>query len=60
MEEECSVCLCVLVRSEGGECRLVCKHVYHASYLELWQRNCVSKAIEPTCPYCRAPLQFEG
>ena len=59
-EEVCSVCLCELLGSEGGECRLACKHAYHASYLELWQRNCVSKAIEPTYPYCRAPLQFEG
>jgi len=58
-EEECSVGLCVLLKSEGRGCRLVCKHVYHTSCLTLWQANCLRKSIEPTCPYCRAPLEFE-
>ena len=56
-EEDCAICFDTLL---GGESRLVCRHVYHASCLELWQRNCINKAIAPTCPYCRAPLQFEG
>jgi len=59
-EEECSVCLCVLLKSEDRGCRLVCQHVYHSSCLNLWQANCLRKSIEPTCFYCRAPLQFEG
>lgn len=59
-EEECSVCLCVLLESEDSGCRLVCQHVYHVSCLTLWQANCLSKSIEPTCPYCRAPVQLQS
>jgi hypothetical protein len=43
-EEECSVCLCVILGSDDRESRLLCKHVYHSSCLELWQKNCVKKA----------------
>jgi hypothetical protein len=57
--EECSVCLRVFLESDDRGCRLVCRHVYHTACLALWQANCARKTIEPTCPYCRAPLQFE-
>jgi len=31
-------------------------HRYHAFCLHFWVETCTSKCIEPTCPYCRAPL----
>ena len=60
VEEECSVCLGVILENDDRGSPLVCKHVYHSSCLILWQRKCLSKAIKRTCPSCRAPLQFEG
>ena len=34
---------------------LVCGHRYHAFCLHFWVERCMSKCMEPTCPYCRAP-----
>jgi tetratricopeptide (TPR) repeat protein len=56
-EEECSVCLCALGEGGGRGPELLCGHSYHLSCLTFWKEKCVSKAIEPTCPYCRAPIQ---
>jgi hypothetical protein len=56
-EEECSVCLCALGEGGGRGPELLCGHSYHLSCLTFWKEKCISKAIEPTCPYCRAPIQ---
>ena len=58
-EEEFSVCL-NLIESEDVDNPagppLMYGHRYHAFYLQFWVEKCRSKCIEPTCPYCRAPL----
>ena len=58
-EEECSVCLNA-IEGKGSDNPagppLVCGHRYHAFCLHFWVERCTSKCIEPTYPYCRAPL----
>jgi hypothetical protein len=59
-EDECLVCLTVI---DSGDAKnpagspLLCAHRYHAFCLQFWVEKCTSKCIEPTCPYCRAPVQ---
>jgi hypothetical protein len=58
-EEECSVCLNVIDSTDADDPPgppLLCGHRYHAFCL-FWVERCTNKCIEPTCPYCRAPLQ---
>jgi len=58
--DECSVCLTVI---DSGDAKnpagppLLCEHRYHAFCLQFGVEKCTSKCIEPTCPYCRAPVQ---
>lgn len=58
-EEECSVCLNAIDNDDAdypGGPPLLCGHRYHAFCLHFWVEKCISKCIEPTCPYCRAPV----
>ena len=58
-EDECSVCLNAIEGSDSDNPAgpdLACGHRYHAFCLRFWVERCMSKCIEPTCPYCRAPL----
>jgi hypothetical protein len=59
-KSECSVCLNVIesddARNPAGP-PLLCGHRYHAFCLLFCVERCTSKCIEPTCPYCRSPLQ---
>ena len=63
-EDECSVCLNVIDSNEDAANpagpALLCGHRYHAFCLQFWVEKCTSKCIEPTCPYCRSPLQEVG
>jgi len=58
--EKCAVCLNTIdsddVDNPAGP-PLTCSHRYHAFCLHFWVKRCASKSIEPTCPYCRAPVQ---
>lgn len=59
-EIECSVCLNAIEEDDAANPAgppLKCGHQYHAFCLNFWVERCASKCIEPTCPYCRAPLQ---
>jgi hypothetical protein len=59
-EAECSVCLNAIEGSDAANPAgppLVCGHRYHAFCLRFWVERCTLKCIEPTCPYCRSPLQ---
>ena len=59
-EEECSVCLTAIesddVDNPAGP-PLVCGHRYHVFCLNFWVERCMSKCIEPACPYCGSPLE---
>jgi len=62
-EEECSVCLNAIASNDAANPAgppLLCGHRYHASCLQYWVERCTLKCIEPTCPYCRSPLQEMG
>lgn len=63
-EDECSVCFNVIESDDAHNPAgppLLCGHRYHAFCLHFWVERCASKCIEPTCPYCRSPLQkFKG
>jgi len=59
-EDECSVCLNAIESNDAANPAgppLVCGHRYHAFCLHFWVERCTLKCIEPTCPYCRSPLQ---
>lgn len=59
-EDECSVCLNVIDGNDDANPAgplLMCGHRHHAFCLHYWVEMCTSKCIEPTCPYCRSPLQ---
>jgi hypothetical protein len=62
-DDECSVCLNAIesndTKNPAGP-PLVCGHRYHAFCLQFWVERCTNKCIEPTCPYCRAPVQEIG
>lgn len=58
--EECSVCLNAIEIDDADNPAgrpLLCGHRYHAFCLNFSVEKCTSKCIEPTCPYCRAPVQ---
>lgn len=62
-EEECSVCLNAIEIDDSDNPvgpPLVCGHRYHAFCLHFWVERCTMNCIEPTCPYCRLPLQEMG
>jgi len=59
-EDECSVCLNAIESNDADNPAgppLACGHRYHAFCLHFWAERCRLKCIEPTCPYCRSPLQ---
>jgi len=54
------VCLDVIDRNDATNPAgppLLCGHLYHEHCLGFGMERCLSKCIEPTCPYCRAPSQ---
>jgi hypothetical protein len=62
-EEECLVCLNGMKGNDvdnPANPPLVCGHRYHAFCLHFWVKKCTSKCTDPTCPYCRSPLQEMG
>ena len=59
-EGECSVCLKGNDVDDPEGPPLVCGHRSHAFCLHFWVEKCTTKCIEPTCPYCRSPLQEMG
>jgi hypothetical protein len=59
-KDECSVYLNTIDNEDADNPAgpaLLCGHRYHAVCLRFWVERCASKCIEPTCPYCRSPLQ---
>jgi len=62
-EGECSVGLNAIESNDAANPAgppLVCGHRYHATFLHYWVERSTVKCIEPTCPYCRSPLQEMG
>jgi len=58
--DECSVCFNAIDDNDNDNpagLPLMCGHRYHAFCLHFWVERCTIKCIEPTCPYCRSPLQ---
>lgn len=51
--QECSVCLCELVRGDKTRMLFKCNHVFHVECIDMWFES------HSTCPLCRNVLKFE-
>mmetsp|Transcript_1685 Transcript_1685/g.3949 ORF Transcript_1685/g.3949 Transcript_1685/m.3949 type:complete len:265 (+) Transcript_1685:54-848(+) len=61
-QDECPICIEPLAPSDAamrcsGEAGK--RHIYHASCLTAWIRQCRADGVAPSCPQCRGSLQVQ-
>ena len=61
IHDTCKCCLGSIEPGEWFEQTITCKHDVHAKCMMRWVAHLEYLGKEPTCPYCRTPIQiYEG